>query len=168
MNMFSNAFNSGNLEDILFNAHAGIQPLKIRRDFLIEDGIKHMIDNPNFNVRNPLRVEFVGELGEDDGGIAKEYMMVVVKELFYNRGMFYTCPSNKLWFVFDKVYKEDLITYKFGGLIVGMAIYNGVLLELPFVQALFKRILGYEVDIRDLRDYDEKLAQGVEAILMDN
>lgn len=49
----------------------------------------NIICNSNINLRKPLRVSFKGEQGIDEGGVKKEFFMLLIKELFDpNYGMF--------------------------------------------------------------------------------
>ena len=47
------------------------------------------------------------------------------------------------------------------GLVVGLAIYNGVLLDFPLPLALYRKILGQEVKLRDLEDMQPTLGRWV-------
>jgi E3 ubiquitin-protein ligase HECTD2 len=62
--------------------------LEVRREHLLEDTLSKII-NGNLNFRKPLRVQFVGEPGIDEGGVRKEFFMLLIKQLFDpNFGMF--------------------------------------------------------------------------------
>ena len=43
--------------------------------------------------------------------------------------------------------------------VLGLAIYNGVLLDFPLPLALYRRILGQEVKLRDLEDMQPTLGK---------
>jgi ubiquitin-protein ligase E3 A len=45
------------------------------------------------------------------------------------------------------------------GLVLGLAIYNGVLLDFPLPLALYRKILGQEVKLRDLEDMQPMLGR---------
>jgi hypothetical protein len=46
--------------------------LEVRRDHILEDTLNRII-NPGLNFKKPLRVQFVGEPGIDEGGVRKEF-----------------------------------------------------------------------------------------------
>lgn len=45
--------------------------------------------------------------------------------------------------------------------VLGLAIYNGVLLDFPLPLALYRKILGQEVKLRDLEDMQPTLGRWV-------
>ncbi len=45
------------------------------------------------------------------------------------------------------------------GLVLGLAIYNGVLLDFPLPLSLYRKILGQEVKLRDLEDMQPMLGR---------
>ncbi len=51
------------------------------------------------------------------------------------------------------------------GLVLGLAIYNGVLLDFPLPLALYKKILGQEVKLRDLEDMQPTLGRSLKQLL---
>ena len=51
----------------------------------------------NFNM--PIRVVFAGEPGQDEGGVQKEFFMLLLRSLLDpNFAMFNTCEGNLIWF----------------------------------------------------------------------
>ena len=46
--------------------------LDVRRDRLLEDTL-NKISNGTLNLKKPLRVQFIGEPGIDEGGVRKEF-----------------------------------------------------------------------------------------------
>jgi hypothetical protein len=46
--------------------------LEIQRETIIEDTLNSLV-NGDVNLRKPLRVKFIGELGVDEGGVQKEF-----------------------------------------------------------------------------------------------
>ncbi len=55
--------------------------MEIRRDNLIEDSL-NFISNPELNFKKQLRVKFNGEQGVDEGGVKKEFFMLLIRQLF--------------------------------------------------------------------------------------
>ena len=72
--------------------------VKVRRDKLIEDTL-NLITNPNVNLQKPLKVKFVGEQGVDEGGVRKEYFLLLVRQIFdANYGMFNYRENTRTFF----------------------------------------------------------------------
>ena len=46
--------------------------LQIEREHIIEQTLNSLLSE-NLNLRKPLKVKFVGELGVDEGGVQKEF-----------------------------------------------------------------------------------------------
>lgn len=59
----------------------------------------------------------------------------------------------------------DTDEFKLIGSLVGLAIYNDVLLSLPFPLALYKRLQREEVYLEDLAILRPQLAKGLQALL---
>ena len=64
--------------------------LVVRREHLVEDALVQLTRNSALkNLKNPLRVQFRGEPGMDEGGLTKEFFHLITQELFDPKfGMF--------------------------------------------------------------------------------
>lgn len=71
--------------------------------------------------------------------------------------------SHVLWFA-DITFETDDM-YFLIGVICGLAIYNFIIINLPFPLALYKKLLDEPVDLTDLRDLSPTLANSMESIL---
>jgi hypothetical protein len=54
--------------------------IKVKRDRLIEDTL-NQIAKPNLNFRKPMKVSFEGEHGIDEGGVKKEFFLLLLRQL---------------------------------------------------------------------------------------
>ena len=62
--------------------------MEIRRDNMIEEAL-NFISNPELNFKKQLRIKFYGEQGVDEGGVKKEFFMLLIRQLFdTSYGMF--------------------------------------------------------------------------------
>jgi hypothetical protein len=52
--------------------------LEVRRNFILDDSVDRLA-NIQSNLRNPLKITFIGEPGKDGGGLKNEYFQLVVK-----------------------------------------------------------------------------------------
>jgi len=57
------------------------------------------------------------------------------------------------------------VEYRLVGIIVGLAIFNGVLLDVAFPRALYKKLLGLPVGLTDLIEMDPDLGRGLLRLL---
>jgi hypothetical protein len=65
----------------LFNPMNMYLLLEIRRNNLLEETL-NFISNPEHNFKKQLKVRFIGEQGIDEGGVKKEFFMLLVRHLF--------------------------------------------------------------------------------------
>ena len=83
--------------------------LKIRRSHLLEDSLNNLVINVASEemIRKPLRVIFEGEPGIDEGGVKKEFFILLFKELFNPEyGMFMYNPDNRLYYFDGRSYES--------------------------------------------------------------
>lgn len=142
--------------------------IRIRRESLVDDVMNVIARSSPEDFKRSLRVEFVGEEGVDEGGVQKEFFLLMVRQLLDpNFGMFSMDEdSRKLWFnpnTFEPKIKFELV-----GIILGLAIYNGVILDLTFPRAMYKKLLGVEPTLSDLEDLSPQLAKGLKELLKFN
>ena len=115
--------------------------LKVRRDHIVEDTLTKVDSKPNSDLKKPLKIIFEGEEGVDEGGVKKEFFQVMLRNLLDpNYGMFlYNEKSRQLWFNCDTF--ENPVKYHLFGTLLGLAIYNQVILDIHFPLVLFKRLV---------------------------
>lgn len=138
--------------------------LEIRRDKIIEDTLNE-VSKPDVKLRNPLKVKFRGEQGVDEGGVRKEFFMLLTRQIFdANYGMFsYNSKTRLFWF---NLYSfEPKIKYELIGVILGLAIFNGIILDIKFPMAIYKKLLGNKTGIEDLKECDPELYQNLSFLL---
>jgi len=123
--------------------------IEIRRPNLIEDSL-NILSKPNINFKKELKVKFIGEQGVDAGGIRKEFFQLVVKHIFDPAyAMFhYNEETRTFWFNPDTF--EPNIKFELIGFILGLALYNSVMLDVHFPRVLYKKLLGLEVSMEVL------------------
>ncbi|KAJ3365989.1 putative E3 ubiquitin-protein ligase [Allomyces javanicus] len=141
-------------------------PLTIRRSHLVQDSMDQLSD-PDLDLKKRLRVEFAGEEGIDAGGLTKEWLMLLVRDLFD--------PSYGLWLVpnegnptcwFHPACPADMHQeYYLVGVVVGLAVYHSTILDVPLASACYKKLLGNAVGLEDLASLDVALAHGLQQLL---
>lgn len=94
------------------------------------------------NLRAQLKVRFHGEEGVDEGGVAKEFFQLLVEQLFNpDYGMFrYMEETRNFWFVSQSY--ESLVQFELIGIILGLALYNQIILDVQFPLVLYKKLLS--------------------------
>lgn len=143
--------------------------LVIRRDSVLTDALNQLWRREKRELLRPLKVRMgmdEGEEGVDHGGVQQEFFRVLMGEaLDPEYGMFTTDPQTRMsWFApgcFEPHYKFELL-----GLLVSIAVYNGITLPVTFPIALYRKLLGLKVKtVEHIRDGWPELAKGLEKLL---
>ncbi|XP_033108343.1 probable E3 ubiquitin-protein ligase HERC3 isoform X2 [Anneissia japonica] len=113
----------------------------------------------------PLKVKFENEHGIDDGGVRKEFFLLVFKEILDPKfGMFKEfSKAQTIWF--NPQSFEDRSMFRLVGVLCGLAIYNQVIVDLPFPLALYKKLLKRPVYLTDFKELDEGMAGSLQDLL---
>ena len=105
-----------------------------------------------------LNIRFHGEEGVDAGGVTREWFQVLARQMFDpNYALFIPVSSDRTTFHPNKlsaINDEHLMFFKFIGRIIGKALYEGRLLDCYFSRAVYKRILGKSVSVKDMESFD--------------
>jgi len=142
--------------------------LKVRRDHLIEDALVRLeiISRDNVaDLKKQLIVEFEGEQGVDEGGVSKEFFQLIVEQIFNpDYGMFiYNEARRQYWF--NPTSFENDAQFTLIGLVFGLAIYNGIILDVSFPLVLYRKLLGRKGCFEDLEFSHEEIYKGLVEML---
>lgn len=140
--------------------------LRISRDRIIHDSLTQ-ISEQKHQLKKKLKVEFTDESGLDAGGLAKEWLLLLVRDLFNPiQGLFCSEEDGRfLWFCPTRDYPNKLEVYQLCGIIIGLAMYNGILLDLPLPLVCYKKLLGEEGKLEDLREFKPEIYRNLKFIL---
>ncbi|XP_058950721.2 ubiquitin-protein ligase E3A [Pocillopora verrucosa] len=142
--------------------------LKVRRDHLIEDALVNLEmtsqDNPG-DLKKQLYVEFEGEQGIDEGGVSKEFFQLVVEQIFNpDYGMFtFDEATQYCWFNLNSFETDS--QFFLIGLVLGLAIYNNVILDVHFPMVVYRKLFGKKGTFEDLKVSHGGLAAGLQNML---
>lgn len=128
-----------NLEMNLKSATCPYLLLEIRRENFVNDAF-HQVSQQWTNIKKPLKVKFIegGEEGMDQGGVQKEFFGVLFEKLLSKEtGLFDFDPETRLSWI-RRVVAPDLRSYEMAGVMMGLAIYNGVIMNIQFPYLLWK------------------------------
>lgn len=110
------------------------------------------------DLRNPLSVHFVGEVGRDDGGVTRDWYSVLAKEIFNPQYALFTHSAvDDYTFQINPnsgVNPDHLDFFRYIGTIVGKALYDGCLFDAHFTRLVYKRILDKNVTYHDMASVD--------------
>eukprot|EP00873_Tetraselmis_striata_P010062 jgi/Tetstr1/430326/TSEL_020151.t1 len=139
--------------------------LRVRRTHIMPDALEEISRQRTKDLLKPLRVHFIGEDGIDAGGVRKEFFQLLVNDLLRpDYGMLqYFDESRVFWFNPSTLEaKEEFMLI---GIIMGLAIYNTVLLDLPLPQVLYKKLLKQAVGLHDLEEMQPILGRSLKQLL---
>jgi ubiquitin-protein ligase E3 A len=145
--------------------HPDMCILRVRRGHLLEDALDEVARQRPRDLFKPLRVHFIGEDGIDAGGVKKEFFQLLLAELLCpDYGMLQYLPETRTYWFSPAALEADE-EFLLLGLVVGLAVYNGVLLDLPLPLAAYRKVLGQEVKLRDLEDMQPTLGRSLRQLL---
>ena len=98
-----------------------------------------------------LNVVFKGEAGVDAGGVSREFFFLLSEMFSPDHGMF-EIINERYWF--NKSTAESSLLFSMLGTIVGLAIFNGVMLPVRFPIVLFKKLMKKPLTLDDLAEIE--------------
>ena len=142
--------------------------VEIRRETALHDALNQVFGREVRELKRPLKVRFAneGEEGVDHGGVQQDFFIVAFREaLSPDYGLFTTDEQTRMnWFTVAPI--EPIHKYELLGLLVGLAVYNGVTLPVTFPRILYKKLLGGEAEgLEDIEDGWGQLANGFRQLL---
>ncbi|CAD2091537.1 ubiquitin-protein ligase, putative [Plasmodium vinckei lentum] len=134
----------------------------IRRTNIFEDAFITLNKLDSINIKQNIRIAFRDQNGNDEtgidgGGLFKEFMLLLCREIFHNKFILFQHAQNNT--LFPKQYKQNdnLILYEFSGKVVGKAIYERILIESVFNNLFLNLLLYNEININDLYFLDKEV-----------
>ncbi|XP_046395665.1 ubiquitin-protein ligase E3A isoform X1 [Ischnura elegans] len=141
--------------------------LKVKRDHIIDDTLVELemaMENPN-DLKKQLVVEFEGEQGIDEGGVSKEFFQLIVEEIFNpDYGMFtFQQETGTVWF--NPTSFESDAQFTLIGIVLGLAIYNNIILDVHFPMVVYRKLMGKKGTFHDLEEWNPTLYTGLKELL---
>lgn len=142
--------------------------LMIRRNYIYEDSYDKLSKANEPNIKLKMRIQLVNavgldEAGIDGGGLFREFLSQLLKAAFDpNRGFFVLTKDQMLYPnpTADQIHGDSSPHYYFIGRILGKALYENLLVELPLAAFFLSKLLGQtlmNVDIDHLYSLDPEL-----------
>ncbi|ETN39789.1 uncharacterized protein HMPREF1541_06015 [Cyphellophora europaea CBS 101466] len=143
--------------------------MTIRRSHVLEDAINQLWRRQKREILRPLRVRLGREEGEDGldhGGVQQEFFRLAFAEAFNpDHGMFTVDDRTQMtWFQPGSV--EPSWRFEAVGLLMGLAVYNGVTLPITMPLAFYRKLLGFKVKkLEHIQDGWPELAKGLDQLI---
>lgn len=122
----------------------------VHRDRIVEDGYRQLAALPARSLKGIIRVRFINQQGLDEAGIDqdgvfKEFLEETIKRVFDpSLNLFKTTADNRLY-PSPISYLNDanhLHLFEFVGRMLGKAVYEGILVDVPFASFFLSLVLG--------------------------
>ena len=139
----------------------------LRKDRLEQEAFTQL-HHRGWNLKKVIKVNFINEFGVpeagiDGGGLFKDFLLRICREAFSPIcGLFRVTPDERLYPSPASVTAptwgpSHLARFEFLGLLLGKALYEGVLVELPFAGFFLSKLLGHGAGLNDLATLDREL-----------
>ncbi|CAG8502201.1 6150_t:CDS:2 [Acaulospora colombiana] len=125
----------------------------LRREHLVKDALDQLIVK-QLDLKKPLRVKFISgeEEAQDQGGIQREFFQVLLEKLLDpDTGMFLYDEQTRLHWI-NGASLENERKFELVGITLGVALFNGILVDINLPRALYKKLLGYSVTLEDIKE----------------
>jgi len=148
------------------NRHWGYSTrIAIRRDSVFEDGYSTLAALPVEKLKSVIKVSFVNsegleEAGIDGGGVFKEFLTELSKEAFGPEYGLFLETSERLLYPNPSSHQaseDHLSHFEFLGRVIGKAMYEGILVEVPFANFFLAKLLSKFNYYNDLVFLDPEL-----------
>eukprot|EP00535_Pseudo-nitzschia_heimii_P005716 CAMPEP_0197189868 /NCGR_PEP_ID=MMETSP1423-20130617/20545_1 /TAXON_ID=476441 /ORGANISM="Pseudo-nitzschia heimii, Strain UNC1101" /LENGTH=880 /DNA_ID=CAMNT_0042642105 /DNA_START=453 /DNA_END=3095 /DNA_ORIENTATION=- len=139
----------------------GHMRMNIRRQYLLGDSVDAVMSLSRKDLRKLWRFEFIGEMGIDAGGLAREWFELVCNEIFDpDTGLWTSSATNQMSMTINPASEycceDHLVFYRFLGRVMGKAMFDRQLIRGHMVKHLYKHILGWPIYFKDLESIDEE------------
>ncbi|KAH0790401.1 ubiquitin ligase [Histomonas meleagridis] len=136
--------------------------LEVSRNNLIEDTLNQISNFSADQLVLKLVVVFKGEQGVDAGGVSREFFYLLCNNLFSpDYGMFSKTSNGKYWFAEGSETTVSPFYFSLFGTIVGLAIYNSIILPIRFPILLYKKLSGEKISLQDYHEIDPTLVESL-------
>ena len=119
--------------------------------------------------RSRFQIKFEGEIGIDAGGLKREWLSLLSKELFNPDNMLFINAASGTYTInpnSGKLYvDENLKHFEFIGKIIAKAIYDEMLIDVHFTRIIYKLITNTPISYHDMQDYDPTYYNSLKKIL---
>ncbi|XP_065343486.1 ubiquitin-protein ligase E3B [Cloeon dipterum] len=143
--------------------------ITVHRSRIVEDGYRQLAALPAQSLKGVVRVRFVNEqglleAGIDQDGVFKEFLEETIKRVFDpSLNLFRTTADERLYpSPTSSLQDNHLQLFEFVGRMLGKAMYEGIIVDVPFASFFLSQLLGsqhqaYYSSIDELPSLDDDL-----------
>lgn len=123
--------------------------ITIHRERIVEDGYRQLAALKAHSLKGVIRVRFINqqglhEAGIDQDGVFKEFLEETIKKVFDpSLNLFKTTSDQRLYpSPISYVQDNHLQLFEFVGRMLGKAVYEGIVVDVPFASFFLSQLLG--------------------------
>lgn len=123
--------------------------ITIQRSRVVEDGYQQLVRLPPHALKGLIRVKFINDFGLDEAGIDqdgvfKEFLEDTIKKVFDPAlNLFCSTSEQRLYpSPTSRLHEDYLSLFNFVGKMLGKAVYEGIVVDVPFASFFLSRVLG--------------------------
>ncbi|XP_065184832.1 ubiquitin-protein ligase E3A-like [Sycon ciliatum] len=142
--------------------------LQVRREHIMQDALVQLeiaASDDAESLKKQLYVEFEGEQGVDEGGVQKEFFQILIEQLFNADFGMFTYEETTRLFWFNPVSFENKSHFTLIGMLLGLALYNNVILDIHLPSVVYRKLMGISGSFDDLKDSHPGIASGLQQML---
>ncbi|ELT93611.1 hypothetical protein CAPTEDRAFT_162148 [Capitella teleta] len=139
----------GVTESVCASPHSTL--ITVHRPRLIEDGYRQLSMLPGNALKGIIRVKFINEQGLDEAGIDqdgvfKEFLEETIMRVFDpSLNLFKVTSEQKLYpSSTSSIQENHLALFEFVGRMLGKAVYEGIVVDVPFAPFFLSQIMGHQ------------------------
>ncbi|XP_076363103.1 ubiquitin-protein ligase E3B [Tachypleus tridentatus] len=125
--------------------------ITVHRSRIVEDGYQQLAILPPAALKGVIRVKFINEQGLDEAGIDqdgvfKEFLEETIKRVFNpSLNLFKVTSEQRLYPSPTSCIQENhLSLFEFVGKMLGKALYEGIVVDVPFSSFFLTQVLGHQ------------------------
>ena len=145
--------------------------IKVRRKGmdLYMDSYNSLASKTGEQLRSRLIVTFNEEEAVDAGGVKREWLTILSKEMFNPNYMLFDMAKNGTTYTINsdsgKYNPNHLREFEFIGKIMAKAIYDGMMIDCYFTRIIYKFITNTPISYHDMEDYDPQFYKSIKILL---
>lgn len=139
----------------------GADYMKIEKSNVL---VSSLVQSKKVNMFKEVKIEFIGDKVNDAGGLLREWMHMVIKEMFdESTGIFQLCKTDDVMYKLkwdediDEEFSAELLILF--GVILGKAIFEKISIGCYLDRTLLRQLLSVDNEVRlcDIFGYDKEV-----------
>jgi len=143
--------------------------ISLHRNNIFNDAFNIIMNKSRRELRERIIIKYIGEQGTDAGGLLREFLYEISKEIGDPKFLLFRYPHENSYELevnpkFGAVDPVDLQYYRFIGRIIALAIIHKEYLSITFTTLFCKKLLNKPLEFSDLEDVDPELYRNLKQL----